>query len=98
MDLKMDNQKILVCGASSGFGHKIAKKIVSEGGIPILVARSEQKLQEFKSEYPASEYLVADHFGVHGVETVMAKVGTDNWLGVLINSGVTHSRSFCSLV
>jgi len=97
MDLKMDNQKILVCGASSGFGYEIAKKIVSEGGIPILVARSEQKLKEFKSEYPASEYLVADLFEVNGVETVMEKVGAENLAGVLINSGGPQPGSFSSV-
>src|SRR5690625_7254784 len=96
MDLKMDNQKILVCGASSGFGYEIAKKIVSEGGIPILVARSAQKLKEFKSEYPASEYLVADLFEVKGVATVMEKGGAEYFAGVWIDSEGTQPVSFSS--
>lgn len=90
----MDNQRFLVCGASSGFGHEIAKKIVGEGGIPILVARSEEKLKEFKSEFPESEYIVADLFDANGVEEVLEKIGSENLAGVLINSGGPQPGSF----
>lgn len=97
MNLKMNNQKILVCGASSGFGYEIAKRIVVEGGVPILVARSEEKLKEFKSEYPESDYMVADLFEADGVEKVMEKVGPQNLDGVLINSGGPQPGSFSSV-
>lgn len=43
-------KKIIVTGASSGIGEKIAKEIASLGGTPILLARSHDKLLSIQNE------------------------------------------------
>jgi NAD(P)-dependent dehydrogenase (short-subunit alcohol dehydrogenase family) len=41
---------VLITGASSGIGKAAAFKIARAGGIPLLVARGEQKLKEAKQQ------------------------------------------------
>ena len=43
-------RKVLITGASSGIGRAAAIKIAQAGGIPILVARGTEKLEEAKQE------------------------------------------------
>ncbi|API90472.1 MULTISPECIES: SDR family oxidoreductase [Virgibacillus] len=40
------NKKIIITGASSGIGEKLAWHIARNGGVPILLARSQDKLQQ----------------------------------------------------
>jgi short-subunit dehydrogenase len=44
------NKVVLITGASSGIGKAIALKVGSAGGVVLLVARSEDKLQEIKEQ------------------------------------------------
>ena len=46
MDLKISEQRFIVCGASSGFGHAIAKQLLIEGASVVAVARRGDKLRE----------------------------------------------------
>jgi len=46
MHNSLKNKKIIVTGASSGLGKRLALQIAKNGGIPIMLARSTQKLQE----------------------------------------------------
>ena len=46
----VNGKTVLITGASSGIGKAAAMKIARAGGIPILVARSTDKLQEAKQE------------------------------------------------
>ena len=46
----VNGKTAIITGASSGIGRAAAFKIAAAGGIPILVARSEDKLQETKEE------------------------------------------------
>ena len=39
MNLNLKNQRFIICGASSGFGHAIAMQLLSEGARVIAVAR-----------------------------------------------------------
>ncbi|MEI7888814.1 MAG: SDR family oxidoreductase [Actinomycetes bacterium] len=45
---------VLITGASSGIGRAAAIKIAAAGGVPLLVARSLDKLEELKAEIEAS--------------------------------------------
>jgi NAD(P)-dependent dehydrogenase (short-subunit alcohol dehydrogenase family) len=45
---------VLITGASSGIGRAAAIKIAAAGGVPLLVARSLDKLEELKTEIEAS--------------------------------------------
>ncbi len=46
----IEGKVVLITGASSGIGAALASKVGEAGGIVALVARSEDKLQELKSE------------------------------------------------
>ncbi|QTM99727.1 SDR family NAD(P)-dependent oxidoreductase [Sediminibacillus dalangtanensis] len=50
MNDRIAGKKILITGASSGLGEEIARKIAEQGGIPILIARSEAKLKRLAEE------------------------------------------------
>jgi 3-oxoacyl-[acyl-carrier protein] reductase len=46
MDLKLSNQRFVVCGASSGFGEAIARQLLQEGAHVTLVARRGDMLRD----------------------------------------------------
>jgi NAD(P)-dependent dehydrogenase (short-subunit alcohol dehydrogenase family) len=50
----INGRTVVITGASSGIGRAAALKIAGAGGIPILVARSMDKLQETKAEIEAA--------------------------------------------
>jgi short-subunit dehydrogenase len=57
----VSNKVVLITGASSGIGKAVALKIGGAGGIPLLVARSEDKLQEIKDEIESQGGRAAVH-------------------------------------
>jgi NAD(P)-dependent dehydrogenase (short-subunit alcohol dehydrogenase family) len=46
----VNGRTVIITGASSGIGRAAARKIAAAGGIPILVARTMEKLEEVKAE------------------------------------------------
>lgn len=94
MDLKLQGQKILVLGASSGFGMEVARRIAMEGGYPVLVARSEEKLKTFQEEFPDARYIIADLFDRNGVDEMLENVKKEELSGVLVNAGGPAAGSF----
>ena len=50
----VNGKTVVITGASSGIGRAAALKIAAAGGIPILVARTKEKLDEVKAEIEAS--------------------------------------------
>lgn len=46
----VNEKKIIITGASKGIGREIAKEIAAHGGIPILIARSKELLDELAGE------------------------------------------------
>jgi NAD(P)-dependent dehydrogenase (short-subunit alcohol dehydrogenase family) len=50
----VNGKTVVITGASSGIGRAAALKIAEAGGIPLLVARTEDKLEEVKAEIEAS--------------------------------------------
>ncbi len=46
----VNGKTVLITGASSGIGRAAALKIAKAGGIPLLVARSEEKLEQTRQE------------------------------------------------
>ncbi len=46
----VNGKTVIITGASSGIGKAAASKIAAAGGIPVLVARSMDKLEEVKAE------------------------------------------------
>jgi NAD(P)-dependent dehydrogenase (short-subunit alcohol dehydrogenase family) len=50
----VNGRTVVITGASSGIGRAAAIKIAAAGGIPILVARTQEKLDEAKAEIEAA--------------------------------------------
>jgi NAD(P)-dependent dehydrogenase (short-subunit alcohol dehydrogenase family) len=50
----VNGRTVVITGASSGIGRAAALKVAAAGGIPLLVARSVDKLEEAKSEIEAA--------------------------------------------
>jgi len=50
----INGRTVLITGASSGIGRSTAIKVAAAGGIPLLVARGEEKLEEVKAEIEAA--------------------------------------------
>jgi thioester reductase-like protein len=46
----VNGKRVLITGASSGIGRSAALKIAAAGGIPLLVSRGREKLEELKDE------------------------------------------------
>ncbi len=51
MDLKIKDQRFLVCGATSGFGKGTAEALIKEGAIVIGVARKKDKLTDMEAHH-----------------------------------------------
>jgi short-subunit dehydrogenase len=49
----VNGKRVLITGASSGIGEAAAMKIAKAGGIPLLVARGAEKLEEVKAKIEA---------------------------------------------
>jgi NAD(P)-dependent dehydrogenase (short-subunit alcohol dehydrogenase family) len=49
----INGRTVIITGGSSGIGRAAAHKIAAAGGIPILVARTQEKLDEVKAEIEA---------------------------------------------
>jgi uncharacterized protein len=52
MKISLKDRVILITGASSGIGAATARLLAAKGAIPILTARSADKLQELSAEIP----------------------------------------------
>lgn len=100
----VEGKRVLITGASSGIGRSAALTIAAAGGVPFLVARSLDKLQETKAEIEAAggtahAYTcdLSDLAAIDGlVERVLADHGGVDVLvnnaGRSIRRSVAHSR------
>ena len=50
MKLTLTGERVLITGASSGIGREMALAVAAKGGIPVLAARSEDRLREVSDE------------------------------------------------
>ncbi|MDL4840725.1 SDR family NAD(P)-dependent oxidoreductase [Aquibacillus rhizosphaerae] len=69
---KLQSKNIIVTGGSSGIGERIAWYIAENGGTPILVARSEDKLIELKQQ-------INETFSVNCQYYVVDLIKLDEW-------------------
>lgn len=88
MDLKINDQRFIVCGASSGFGRSIAEQLLDEGAQVIAVARREQKLNELQETYPDQVSIVAGDLTEDDTHNqIEAAIGNSQLHGVVVNAG-----------
>lgn len=88
MDLKIKNQRFLICGASSGFGRAIAELLLEEDANVIAVARREQKLNELKEAHPDQvTIVVGDLTEDETHNNIEAAISNEQLHGVVVNAG-----------
>ncbi|NGP78014.1 SDR family oxidoreductase [Balneolaceae bacterium YR4-1] len=88
MDLRIKDQRFIVCGASSGFGRAIAERLLAEGASIIAIARREEKLEELKEGNPNKVEIIAGNLLQDETHNdIEAAIGNDAIHGVVINAG-----------
>ncbi|MDZ7681510.1 MAG: SDR family oxidoreductase [Fodinibius sp.] len=88
MDLNIENQRFIVCGASSGFGRAIAELLLQEGANVIAVARRENKLNELKENWPNNVTTIAGDLTDEDTHNeIEGAIGNNQLHGVVVNAG-----------
>ncbi len=95
MNLNIENQSFIVCGATSGFGHSIAIQLLHEGAQIIAVARGEEKLRELKEAYPAQVTIsVADITQSNSIYKLLEITESRKISGILVNASGPPAKMF----
>jgi short-subunit dehydrogenase/thioester reductase-like protein len=84
------DKRVLITGASSGIGEAIARAVAAQGGIAVLVARSDDKLralcEELRSAGGRAEYYACDLNDAAQIEALVARLQDGPPVDVLINN------------
>jgi 3-oxoacyl-[acyl-carrier protein] reductase len=88
MDLKVNQQRFVICGASSGFGEAIAKLLLEEGARVVLLARRGELLREkFNKFGPQVEILEGSVTDTKTLDQLIQTVKNADFHGILFNAG-----------
>jgi thioester reductase-like protein len=95
-------KRVLITGASSGIGRATALKVAAAGGIPLLVARNVEKLEEVRAEIVAAGGLAyvyaADISDMDEVDRLIQRVKDDHRnVDMLVNNAGRSIRRSISL-
>jgi NAD(P)-dependent dehydrogenase (short-subunit alcohol dehydrogenase family) len=87
----VNGRTVVITGASSGIGRAAAMKIAAAGGVPLLVARTREKLEEVKAEIEAaggSAYVYpCDLSDYDAIEQLVAQMLSDHpAIDMLVNN------------
>jgi thioester reductase-like protein/NADP-dependent 3-hydroxy acid dehydrogenase YdfG len=98
----LDGKHVMITGASSGIGRSTALKVAEAGGIPLLVARNVEKLEEARAEIVAgggTAYVyAADIADMESVDTLVERVLADHRnVDMLINNAGRSIRRSIAL-
>jgi thioester reductase-like protein len=96
------DKRVLITGASSGIGRATALKVAAAGGIPLLVARNVEKLEEVRAEIVAGGGLAyvyaADISDMDEVDRLIERVKDDHRnVDMLVNNAGRSIRRSISL-
>jgi 3-oxoacyl-[acyl-carrier protein] reductase len=95
MDLDLLGKEYIVCGATSGFGHAIAIRLINEGARVIAIARGEEKLRELHDAYPENtDFLVGDITQSDTQKRLLRIIEKRPQAGILVNAGGPPAKSF----
>ncbi|WP_291862620.1 SDR family oxidoreductase [Marinilabilia sp.] len=87
MDLKTENLKYLVTGASSGLGRAVAKALLENKAHVFITARNKKALEELKSDFPDHVTMLAGDITNHEFIISLKKSLPDDLYGAFINAG-----------
>ncbi len=98
----LEGKHVLITGASSGIGRSTALKVAAAGGVPLLVARNVDKLEEVRAEIVASggtAYVyAADIADVESIERLLERVLADHRnVDMLVNNAGRSIRRSIAL-
>jgi NAD(P)-dependent dehydrogenase (short-subunit alcohol dehydrogenase family) len=98
----VSGRQVLITGASSGIGKATALKVAAAGGVPLLVARNVEKLEEVRAEIVASggtAYVYAgDISDMDDVERLLERVLADHGhVDMLVNNAGRSIRRSVAL-
>ncbi len=98
----LEGKHVLITGASSGIGRSSALKIAAAGGVPLLVARNVEKLEEVRAEIVAAggtAYVyAADIADMDSVERLLERVLSDHRnVDMLVNNAGRSIRRSIAL-
>jgi NAD(P)-dependent dehydrogenase (short-subunit alcohol dehydrogenase family) len=93
---------VMITGASSGIGRSTALKVAAAGGVPLLVARNVEKLEEARAEIVAAGGVAyvyaADISDMESIERLLERVLADHRnVDVLINNAGRSIRRSIAL-
>jgi thioester reductase-like protein len=93
---------VMITGASSGIGRATAVKVAAAGGVPLLVARNVEKLEEVRAEIVAgggTAYVyAADISDIESVERLLERVLSDHRnVDMLVNNAGRSIRRSIAL-
>jgi 3-oxoacyl-[acyl-carrier protein] reductase len=95
MNLNINGQSFIVCGATGGFGLAITKTLVQEGAKVFAVARGEEKLRELKDAYNESiETFQYDITDSKAIKALYKQTGKAKLSGILVNAGGPPAMKF----
>ncbi|HSJ68105.1 MAG TPA: SDR family oxidoreductase [Anditalea sp.] len=86
MDLKINQQRFVICGASSGFGEAIARQLLSEGARLVLIARRGELLRKKFSDQNV-EILEGNLTDAFTIDKIVETVEKEDFHGILFNAG-----------
>lgn len=88
MDLKITDQRFIICGASSGFGEAVARQLLVEGAHTILVARRGDVLREkFNHFADQTEIIEGSLIYSETLDKIQKSVQKKELHGILFNAG-----------
>jgi NAD(P)-dependent dehydrogenase (short-subunit alcohol dehydrogenase family) len=95
-------RRVLITGASSGIGRSAALKVAAAGGVPLLVARNVEKLEEVRAEIVASggaAYVyAADMSDMDSIDDLVQRVLADHArVDMLVNNAGRSIRRSIAL-
>ncbi|HEY4427661.1 MAG TPA: SDR family oxidoreductase [Solirubrobacteraceae bacterium] len=98
----LDGRTVMITGASSGIGRSTAMKVAAAGGVPLLVARNVEKLEEVRTEIVASggtAYVyAADISDTESIERLLERVLADHRnVDMLVNNAGRSIRRSIAL-
>jgi len=88
MDLKIANQRFIICGASSGFGHAIAKQLLIEGASIVAVARrGDQLRKQFDHFKEKVEIIEGSLIYSETLDKIVKSTKNEPFHGIVFNAG-----------